>query len=142
MADQEELFPLEFFIERNPVSSQGSSRSKELWMAIVGNAAKARIRDVVDWVFLDDRPMAVTILYFCDSRMDGDVDNIVKPILDGMKAVVYLDDRVVERVWAQRFEPGNERGFMDVSQKLADALVTAPPVIYVRVDDDLSWRRL
>ena len=84
----------------------------------------------------------MTIFYFCPAEMEGDIDNIVKPILDGMISAVYLDDRVVERVLVQKFEPGIERSFIDVSQKLADALDADTPVVYVRVDDDLSWRTL
>jgi len=55
--------------------------------------------------FLDDRPLAVTIYHFPIAAMTGDVDNIVKLIIDGMIAIAYLDDSVVERVTVQKFEP-------------------------------------
>ncbi len=74
--------------------------------------------------------------------MEGDIDNIVKPILDGMIRVAYIDDNVVERVLVQRFEPGIERPFKDVTERLAAALDLEAPVVYIRVDDDLSWRVL
>jgi crossover junction endodeoxyribonuclease RusA len=74
--------------------------------------------------------------------MEGDIDNIVKPILDGMINVAYLDDDVVERVLVQKFEPGIERSFLDVTESLAAALDVDAPVVYIRVDDDLSWRTL
>lgn len=91
---------------------------------------------------LDERRLAVTIFYFAPDRMQGDIDKIVKPILDGMLNVAYLDDRVVERVVVQKFEPDVQWTFNDASQKLAEALRTALPVVYVRVDDDLGWRTL
>ncbi len=38
--------------------------------------------------------------------MQGDVDNIVKPILDALSKHIYNDDGQVERIWVQKFEPG------------------------------------
>ncbi len=72
--------------------------------------------------------------------MEGDVDNIVKPILDALIGVAYRDDKGVERVVVQRIEPEDEWEFRDPSDQLASALETEPPIVYVRVDDDLSWR--
>jgi crossover junction endodeoxyribonuclease RusA len=142
LTDQQELFPLEFFIAETPLSLQASARSKQLWKATIAGAANIQVQQTVEWSFLDSRPVSVTIFFFCPAAMEGDVDNIVKPILDGMINVAYLDDRVVERVLVQKFEPGIEKSFIDVSQKLADALDTRAPVVYIRVDDDLRWRTL
>ena len=75
--------------------------------------------------------------------MQGDVDNIVKPIMDALISVAYLDDQVVERVTIQKFEPQIDfSGFSDPTDQLADALSAELPVVYVRVDDDQSWRKL
>ena len=136
------LFPLEFFVEGTPKSLQASAESKSVWMETVGKTANDRIRETVDWVFLDDRRVAVTIFYFAPDGMEGDIDNIIKPILDGMENSAYLNDRVVEKVLVQKFEPGVERVFDDVSEQLAAALDAKAPVVYVRVDTDLSWRRV
>ena len=92
--------------------------------------------------FLDDRPLAVTIFYFPPTEMQGDIDNIVKPILDGMDKIVYLSDRVIERVTVQKFEPGVGVVFGSLTPALARALDKDPPVIYIRIDDDLSWRQV
>jgi hypothetical protein len=73
--------------------------------------------------------------------MEGDVDNIVKLIMDALKSVAYIDDKVVERVVVQRFEPEVEWEFSAPSDQLALELGMEPPVVYIRVDDDLSWRR-
>lgn len=74
--------------------------------------------------------------------MVGDVDNIVKPIMDALISVAYIDDKDVEKVTVQKFEPQVEKDFANPSDQLATALDTLPPVVYVRVDDDLNWRRL
>lgn len=74
--------------------------------------------------------------------MTGDIDNIVKPIMDALIRVAYMDDKDVERVVVQKFEPQLDWSFADPSDQLAAALDTAAPVVYVRVDDDLSWRTI
>jgi len=92
--------------------------------------------------------VAVTIYYFPAAPMMGDIDNIVKPIIDSLTTIAYLDDQVIERVVAQKFEPGVAWTFGEPSAQLTAALDTIgpsdrpTPVVYVRIDDDLSWRRL
>jgi crossover junction endodeoxyribonuclease RusA len=142
MADGETLYPLEIFIERVPVSLQASSKSQKRWMGEVAQAARERQRETYELGFLDNRPLAATIYYFPNAPMEGDIDNIIKPIMDGLKGVAYLDDKVVERVIVQKFEPEGGWEFSAPSDQLAAALDASPPVVYVRVDDDLSWRRL
>ncbi len=73
--------------------------------------------------------------------MEGDIDNIVKPILDAMIGVAYPNDRVVERVLVQKFEPDVDWSFDRPSEILLQALDTDAPVVYIRLDDDLAWRR-
>ena len=138
MADAGEIgFPLEIVIEGTPVSLAGD---KARWQARVLAATRACVRAVDDLGFLDHRPVAVTILYFLAAAMQGDVDNIVKPILDGMKSAAYPDDKVVERVLVQKFEPGIDRKVTTTSEQLLNALLMEPPVVYIRIDDDLNWR--
>jgi hypothetical protein len=72
----------------------------------------------------------------------------VKPILDALIGFAYLDDQVVERVVSQKFEPEMDWTIDDPSDQLIAALdaISAgdepSPVVYIRVDDDLSWRTL
>jgi len=54
--------------------------------------------------------------------MLGDVDNIVKPIMDGLIRIAYLDDNDVERVTVQKFEPQVEWDFASPGEQLAAAL--------------------
>jgi crossover junction endodeoxyribonuclease RusA len=46
----------------------------------------------------------------------------------------------MERVLAQRFEPGLQWQIETDSIQMVKALSAAPPAVYIRVDDDLSWR--
>jgi hypothetical protein len=74
--------------------------------------------------------------------MDGDIDNIVKLIIDGMVTIIYPDDQLIERVVVQKFEPGVESVFNSLTPMLERAVEIEPPVIYIRIDDDLSWRQV
>lgn len=140
LADQETLYPLEFFIEQTPRATGAKSIGQ--WKDTVERSARHRAMATDKVGLLWSCPVAVTIFYFLPEPMQGDVDNIVKPILDAMIGVAYLDDREVERVLVQKFEPQFERVFTDPSEELAAALDAEPPVVYIRVDDDLSWRLL
>ncbi len=143
MSDGDTLYPLEVVLQGTPVALQ-SKRAirREAWKDQVKDAARRRQRETYELGFLDDRALAVTIYYFPSAPMDGDVDNIAKLILDGMKGVAYLDDHVVERVTVQKFEPEGGWELLSPSDQLALALDTELPVVYIRADDDLGWRRI
>ena len=127
-------FPIEFLILDTPRSLQGkNSKGKERWKTRVGELAKAHVATLREWTYLDGRPLA---------PMEGDVDNIVKLLLDGMCFVMYPDDEVIERVIVQKFEPGVEAVFRALTETLEKATEMKPPVIYIRIDDDLSWREV
>jgi Holliday junction resolvase RusA-like endonuclease len=142
MPDGESLYPLEVVLQGTPVTLQSSKKKrKEAWKKQVMEAARKRQYETCELVLLDHRPLAVTIYYFPSDPMEGDIDNIVKLIVDALIGVAYLNDRVVERVTVQKFEPKVEWEFSAPSDQLALALEVEPPVVYIRVDDDLSWRR-
>jgi Holliday junction resolvase RusA-like endonuclease len=135
-------FPLEIVIEATPVSAQGSSSSKDAWKSLVAERARHRLRELTEWYWLERQPLSVTIFYFPDAAMEGDIDNIVKPILDAMKSIVYPDDDVMERVLVQRFEPGLAWSFGTMAENLAVAVDRVPPIVYIRVEGDLAWRQV
>jgi hypothetical protein len=117
------------------VSAQAARRkSVERWRERVEQAAREALPEGY-WLLA--APLAVTIYLFPDSALHGDVDNRVKPVLDGMKGCVFIDDNVVERIVVQKFEPDRVFGFSNPSATLAKALDGEKPLIYVRVSDDL-----
>jgi crossover junction endodeoxyribonuclease RusA len=142
MSDPEDIYPFEVVIEGTPVSLQASPPSKERWKNTVAQAGLERRQEVYELGLLDHRVVAVTIYYFPVAPMEGDIDNIVKPIIDGLRTVAYLDDNLVERVVIQKFEPEVEWEFLEPTDQLARALDRNPPVVYVCVHGDARWRRL
>ncbi len=79
-------FPIEFMIRDTPRSHQSpNTKGKELWKRKVGEIAGAYAKTLKVFFFIDDRPVAAAIFYFSPAKMDGDIDNIVKLIVDGRK---------------------------------------------------------
>lgn len=78
----------------------------------------------------------MTLYYFPAAPMQGDVDNIIKLVLDALSGHIYGDDSQVERIVVQKFEPGNLFAFTAPSGSLQDAVGGPKPVLYVRLSDD------
>lgn len=133
--DVDLAFPIEFFIEAVPLSLQASARSQETWWQQVENVARSAI-PAGSWA--TQSPVLVTIYYFPNGQMTGDIDNIVKPILDALSPMIYLDDSQVDRVIVQKFESGRVFRITNPTPRLAKVLETEPPVVYIRVDDEAS----
>ena len=126
--------PIEFTVKGSPVSFQSqNSRAKVEWKSLVRDAALDAIgRD--RWAFMDDR-LAVTLYYFPEDLMPGDVDNIVKLTIDALVPNIYVDDALVDRVVVQRFDPASEFNFQDPSERLVEAMESVGPVLYIRIDE-------
>ncbi|HEY0331052.1 MAG TPA: RusA family crossover junction endodeoxyribonuclease [Rhodopseudomonas sp.] len=131
--DVEIQFPLEFLVVGTPVSLQAKRReSIKRWQAQIVAASRAALPE---GHFARGSPIAATLFYFPAAEMAGDIDNIVKPVLDALGRNVDLDDRQVHRVLVQKFEPGNVFAFSP-SSTLQDALDKREPVLYIRLSDD------
>lgn len=136
-------FPIEFVIRDTPRSHQSpNAKAKELWKRKVREIADAHVKTLREFCFIDQRPLAATIFYFPPVEMDGDLDNIVKLVVNGMVPVIHLDDRVLERITVQEVRTGHGGGFSISDSTLERAVETDPPVIYIRIDDDLGWRQV
>ena len=127
-------FPLEFLVRGTPVSLQAKRReSVDQWKAQIVDASR---KVLPRGHFATGRPVTATLFYFPAAAMAGDIDNIVKPVLDALGKHIYIDDSQVERLLVQKFEPGNVFGFSSPSPILQDALDTPKPVLYIRLSDD------
>jgi crossover junction endodeoxyribonuclease RusA len=130
----EPVFPIEFLVEGTPVSLQAKRpESRIQWKERVKNASFSALPEG-HWATASR--VATSLYYFPEATMEGDLDNIIKPILDALKQHVYIDDNQVERIVVQKFEPGNIFIFMSPSSILQEALIRAKPVLYVRISTD------
>lgn len=127
-------FPVEFTVLGTPVSFQAARvASKEQWKARVRAASSLALPAPH---FVSGDRMALTLYYLPEARMQGDIDNIVKLVLDALCKHIYLDDAQVERVVVQKFEPGNVFNFRSPSAGMVAAISGPKPALYVRVSND------
>lgn len=127
-------FPIEFLVYGTPVSAQSSNpNAKDEWK---GRVKKASSRKIPKPHFASDAPLAATLYYFPPEPMQGDVDNIIKYVLDALNKHIYLDDRQIQRVVVQKFEPGNVFEFSGPSETLLQAATGIKPALYVRLSSD------
>jgi Holliday junction resolvase RusA-like endonuclease len=127
-------FPIEFIVEGTPVSFQHRrAEARNEWKACVKAASSMRLSAGYD---ASKARIAATLYYFPSEPMQGDVDNIVKLVLDALCEHIYVDDSQVDRIVVQRFEPGKVFGFAAPSTILEEALERPGSVLYVRLSDD------
>lgn len=124
--------PIEFNVLGTPVSLQSeNAKAKAEWKAKVLEAAKAVI-EPGSWTFMEER-LAVSLYYFPQYTMLGDVDNIVKLTLDALAPNIYTDDSLIDRIVVQRFNPEALFSFSDPSATLIEAMAIDSPVLHVRI---------
>ena len=75
-------FPLEFLVEGTPLSLQAKRReSIAQWKLRIMEASRPV---PPEGHFASDSPLTITMYYFPPAEMAGDLDNIIKPILDAL----------------------------------------------------------
>jgi hypothetical protein len=127
-------FPFEFVVEGTAVSLQAKRRGTiDQWKARIVEASRIALPEAH---FATEVPLAITLFYFPADQMQGDIDNIVQPILNALKRHIYVDDRQVQRLLVQKFEPGNLFEFSSPSPALTDALNKSRPALYILLSDD------
>lgn len=101
-AGLEPTFPLEFVVHGTPVSNQReNARARDEWKELVRDSCSPHLPE---GYFSTRRPLAITLFYFPEDEMNGDIDNIIKCVLDALSGYVYIDDSQIDRVVVQKFE--------------------------------------
>ena len=85
-----------------------------------------------------DQDVAILIIYFYQGETTLDVDNIAKSLLDGLKGVLFRDDRQVSELVVRKSRLGAGLSVTGASLYLLDAVERmsrdASDFVYVRVD--------
>lgn len=132
-------FPLEFIVYGTAVSHQAKRNdAKEQWKAKIQEAARQSLGGAR---YASEGRITVCLYYFPSEAMAGDVDNIAKLVLDACAGPVFVDDRQVERLVVQKFDPDKVFKFSNPSQTLARALDGEKPALYIKVSDN-PWEDL
>lgn len=127
-------FPIEFLVHGTPLSQQSTrAEARESWKDAIKSASRAALPDPH---FAYEGPISITVFYFPPGPMQGDIDNIVKLILDALCRHIYMDDNQVERLVVQKFEPGRGFDFERPSPALRRAITSRRPVLFIRLSED------
>ena len=126
---------MELIVVGAPRSANANPRSRRRWRERVARAARERLRDE-DGPTVQD--VAVLIIYFYQGETTLDVDNIAKSLLDGLKGVLFRDDRQVSELVVRKSRLSAGLSLTGASLYLLDAVERmsqdASDFVYVRVD--------
>jgi crossover junction endodeoxyribonuclease RusA len=127
-------FPVEFLVRGTPVS-YGAKRRESFheWKERVKTSCRPQLPE---YHFASGARISMTLFYLPDEPRTADIDNIAKGVLDALGGQVYIDDLQVDRLLAQKFDPGNVFEFSNPSEALLNALTGERPVLYVRISDN------
>jgi crossover junction endodeoxyribonuclease RusA len=128
-------FPVEVIVPGVPRSLQATPATKEEWRERIREAAR---KELPEGHFATQDPIKITIYFFADAPADFDIDNIVKPIFDSLNRFIYIDDKQVERLVVQKFEPERLFRFASPSPKLAEAAGAEGPRVYIEIDESIA----
>lgn len=131
----------EFVVDGEPISRQNPDRagSKRRWQERVNAAARAVLGgDAVPY----GGELSVLVVYFYAGRTDRDLDNIAKPILDGMNHVIYHDDGQISHLVLRKTEQAMMSGVPDLPAEVVTRLGRRgrESFVYVRIEDGPDHR--
>jgi len=101
--------PVAFVLETRPKSAQSKGK-KEKYSAQFSDAAKKLILTSPHFASGD---LYLRVVYLFRGSFRIDVDNILKPIADAMRSVVYKDDASIVKCCAHRVDIGTSYTLVD-----------------------------
>lgn len=119
----------EALIRERPVSLQTKNKRRlDEWKQTL----RVIFTEKWDSPVAQDTDFRVTLVYLCGTA-PVDIDNIVKPILDSMGAVIYRDDILVTDVDSHRRPIFGETDLTNWPSLLIEGLARREECVYVRV---------
>ena len=128
----DEMEPFEFVIPQRPVSQQARRRERvRAWTKFVAECARKAMDEARPRA---TKPVSIGILFLYD-EVAIDVDNIPKPILDGLKGFLIEDDAIVTDLHVRCRRRGTTFTLNDASSVLAKGLQLGNEFVYVTLRD-------
>jgi crossover junction endodeoxyribonuclease RusA len=125
------VLPFEFVVDGPPVSQQAHRRARvRRWIEEVRRSAAQ------DWPvgeFPEMGPIMLTIIYFYDA-VEVDVDNILKPILDALKGLLYMDDNQIVDILCRKRNLNSNLRIENPSSMLVDRFSRGKEFLYIVVE--------
>lgn len=125
--------PFDFVALGVPISVQSPSEAAvRRWQIVVADAARAAVPRRRGGYSPAAGDVEATVVYFYRTR-PLDTDNMIKPILDAIKGIVYIDDKQVVDVHAAVRAMSGTYDLSEVTNVLWQAIGEGEPFVYVRV---------
>jgi crossover junction endodeoxyribonuclease RusA len=118
----------EMLILRRPLSVQANNRQLQQWKVFVrSEAAKVWTEAAIQ-----TGDLHVTIVYLC-GLTPPDVDNIIKPIQDALRGLVYADDAIVADVESHRRSIAGTFDLTRLPELLLSGIASQTECVYLKV---------
>lgn len=126
------MAPFEFIVFGPPLSLQTKNRMRlQAWKKTVRQVAARRWRRR-KWVKPITDDVEVRICYYYD-REPPDVDNIIKPIVDALAGLVYVNDKQVVNASSRKRNINHAFRVRRMSAVLASGFVAGEDFVHVKV---------
>jgi Holliday junction resolvase RusA-like endonuclease len=134
-AAPETILPFEFTVEGPPVSHQTrrASRLRE-WEQRVAQAAVDRLP--AGTLPLALVPLRITVVYYHERpTVNIDNDNLLKPVQDALKGIVYRDDVLITETNVRKRSLDGLYRVRGMSPVLAAAFVADTEFLFIRIEE-------
>ena len=111
---------------------------KQRWRDAVQTAARAKWPDGEAPLACE---LAIHITYYHD-RAPLDVDNMIKPIQDALKGIVYVDDRQLTDTAGHLRDVNDRFEVRGMTPEQARGFVSGQPFVHIRIELPPSTSRL
>ena len=128
------MLPFEFTIQGPPVSHQTRNRARlQQWKQEVRAAALARVPAGAPPV---PDPVQITITYYYEGD-SPDVDNIIKPIQDGLSGLVFVDDTQAAETKSRKRPLNGSYQIKGASGVLLQGFAAAVGFLHIRIENNV-----
>lgn len=120
-----------FAVIGSPVSTQSSPNSKRQYKTKVAETAISNVSSAIK----DDESIKIEIDWFSEGfHNKPDVDNIIKPIQDALKGIIFFDDNQVESVIARKHDTLGMINFHDEPLNIISPLLSGyKDYVFIRI---------
>jgi crossover junction endodeoxyribonuclease RusA len=133
------MVPFEFIVVGTPVSQQTRNKARlRKWKETVRNGASS------EWPATEpiiDQPIQILVVYYYEGAA-MDTDNMIKPIQDAMKGLIYSDDCLVTDSRGAKRDLGGSFRVKGMSPVVAKGFCCGSEFVHVKILEAPSQEEL
>lgn len=123
---------IEFIVKGPPVSQQTRRRQRlGTWKDFIQSAVREQLPTDFQQT---SNSVRLSIIYFYD-RVQCDTDNIVKPIQDALKGLIYIDDKQVVSNKIDKKDINGRFRIKRMSPVIAQGFIQGEEFLYIKIEE-------